>query len=235
MDGDKERDFLKELKMRKASLQIPLKNNDIRNLKIGDLVYLNGLVITGRELFYKHVLEDLNEPPIDIAGQANVQIHCAPAGREIEPGKFRISAIQATASFRYSQWIPKFIAKYGIKAIIGKAGMHEKIYESAFKDNGTIFLTTIGYGLLSATVGKSVEEVEGVYWKEELGLPEALWVLSVKDFGPFLVEYDLEGKSLMGIANRAFSPRLDKLYEQLPEFMAKRRGETHDAFEEIIG
>src|SRR5487761_2651394 len=114
------------------SLQVPLEETDGRKLRIGDTVYLTGKIHTGRALVYQHILERGVRPPIDLRAVCNVQIHGAPAGVEDAPGKYRISSIQATASFRYWKWVPDYVEKFGIRAIIGKAGMDSSIYRDTF-------------------------------------------------------------------------------------------------------
>ncbi len=218
------------------NLRIPLTEADVRQLRIGDIVYLDGKIHTGRGLYYEHVLAAGHIPPIDIAGLSNVQIHGAPAGIEESPGKYRVSSIQATASFRYWKWVPDYVVKYGIRAIIGKAGMDKWIYEDVFSRTGTVFLTTVGYGI-AALYGRAVKNIDAVYWKEELGLPEALWVLDVEKFGPLIVDGDCTGASLAANAIQKVNKNFEKAYSTLPEFILKRIGEIDTTLrdEVIVG
>ena len=78
-------------------LSIPLQEEEVRALRIGDMVYLDGKIHTGRALVYQHVLEGQNLPPLDLAAESNVQMHGAPAAVEDAPGVYRLSSIQATA------------------------------------------------------------------------------------------------------------------------------------------
>lgn len=220
--------------MKTYRLQIPLTEAAVRELRIGDAVFLDGLVHTGRALVYQHVLEKNHPMPIDLASTSNVQMHAAPAGQEEAPGRYRISSIQATASFRYGRWVPDYVRRFGIRAIIGKAGMDGAIYRDVFAQTGTVFLTTVGYGI-AATYGRGVEGVEAVYWKDELGLPEAMWVIRTSNFGPFIVDGDCTGASLADQAIEAINPNFSEVYKRLSPHVLKRMGEiTHDLEDEVI-
>lgn len=217
-------------------LQIPLTLEDVAPLRVGDIVYLDGLVHTGRALVYQHVLDAGNAPPIDLASVSNVQMHAAPAGQEDEtdPSGYRISSIQATASFRYWRWVPDYVRRFGIRAVIGKAGMAESIYRDVFAKTGTVYLTTVGYGA-AAIYGRAVKKIQDVYWKQELGLPEAMWVIEVENFGPFIVEGDTTGASLAMQALEKVNPNFKAAYANLPQHVLKRMGEiTQDLEHEVI-
>lgn len=215
-------------------LQVPLSEEAVRGLRIGDVVFLDGKVHTGRALVYQHVLEKGNPVPIDLAATCNVHMHAAPAGQEEEPGKYRISSIQATASFRYGRWVPEYVRRFGIRAVIGKAGMDSAIYRDVFSRTGTVFLTTVGYGI-AAIYGRGVEGVDAVYWKEELGLPEAMWVIRVRNFGPFIVDGDCTGASLADQAIEAINPKFAEVYARMPQHVLKRMGEITQSLEyEVI-
>ena len=217
-------------------LKIPLSLEDVAQLRVGDIVYLDGLIHTGRALVYEHMLERGNAPPIDLASQSNVQMHAAPAGQEDErdPSGYRISSIQATASFRYWRWVPDYVRRFGIRAIIGKAGMDQSIYRDVFTKTGTVYLTTVGYGA-AALYGRAVKRIQGVEWKQELGLPEAMWLIEVENFGPFIVDGDTTGASLAAQAIEKINPNFKAAYEKLPQHVLKRMGEiTQDLEHEVI-
>jgi len=214
-------------------LKIPLTEDDVRKLRIGDFVYLDGKIHTGRGIYYDHVLTKGNVPPIDLRTESNVQIHCAPAGVEDAPGQYRISSIQATASFRYWKWVPDYIERFGIRAIIGKAGMDKWVYEEVFAKTGTVFLTTVGYGI-AALYGRAVKKIDAVYWKEELGLPEALWVIEVENLGPFIVDGDCTGASLAALAITEVNKNFAEAYRTLPDFILKRIGEIDKSLEHEV-
>jgi L(+)-tartrate dehydratase beta subunit len=76
--------------------------------------------------------------------------------------------------------------------------------------------------------------VRDLHWKEELGLAQAMWVLDVENFGPFIVESDLEGNSLFERENARIAASLDKVYEGTRPAVLKRFGETDDRSDELI-
>jgi L(+)-tartrate dehydratase beta subunit len=220
--------------MRTFRLQIPLTEVAVRELRIGDVVFLDGLVHTGRALVYQHVLEKGNAIPFDVAGASNVQMHAAPAAQEHAPNEYRLSSIQATASFRYGKWVPEYVRRFGIRAVIGKGGMDASIYRETFAKTGTVFLTTVGYGI-AALYGRGVCGIERVFWKDELGLPEALWLIRVADFGPFIVDGDTTGASLADRANEEINPNFAGVYAGMQQHVLKRMGEiTQDLEQEVI-
>jgi len=216
---------LETLKLREVRLTAPLTEDDIRTLEIGDAVFLDGLLFTGREGLYRRLFDLDLQPPVDIRSLSNVTFHCSPAVSEISPGEYHIPAVSATASFRFDEYIPLLFERYGVRVVIGKGGMQEEVYQSAFRKYGAVYLTTVGYGL-GAIYGRGIRGVKDVYWKEELGLAQAMWVLEVENLGPFLVEYDVQGRSLFEKANAEINRRFEKLYAGLPQPKLKRLGEV---------
>ncbi|WP_089941756.1 fumarate hydratase C-terminal domain-containing protein [Candidatus Entotheonella palauensis] len=219
--------------VREVHLQLPLTADNVQGLELGDAVFLNGLVFTGREGVYRQIFENGVEPPFDMRNTCNVTFHCSPAVNEPSPGQYNVSAVTATASFRFAKHVPLMIERYGIRAVIGKGGMQEEIYQSAFRQHGAIYLTTVGYGI-GAMYGRGIKRVKDVYWKDELGLAQAMWVLEVEKFGPFLVECDIEGNSLFSRANAEVNETFQPLYEGLPQPALKRLGEVSSPTEEML-
>ena len=211
---------------REWHLTCPLDPNDIDKLAAGDLVYLSGPVYTARDGVYKHMLVDGNDPPIDLQSLTNVSLQSSPAGVEVSPGEFQVSSLQATAGFRYAQYMPELLERFGVKAVVGKAGMSEQVYQEVFRKHGAICLTTVGYGL-GAIYGRAIKKVLGVYWVEELGISEALWTFEMDRFGPLLVEGDVQGNSFFSQVNEEINQRLGSLYEGLKPPVFGRLGEEH--------
>ena len=139
----------------------------------------------------------------------------------------------ATASFRFAKWLDGWFALSGCNIIIGKGGMTSDVYRGSFVPNTAVYLTTVGYGT-GALLGRGIRRVAGVYWLAELGLAQAVWVLDVEKFGPFLVESDLAGNSLFERENARIAPGLDKLYAGTRPAILRRYGETDDKTEEMI-
>ena len=111
--------------------------------------------------------------------------------------------------------------------------MSEADYKSVFVPNGAVYLTTVGYGT-GALLGRGISAVREVYWLEELGIAQAMWVLEVKKFGPFLVESNLQGDSLFERTNRQLEAGIERAYEGLKKPILGRFGETDDRKDELI-
>ncbi len=220
-------------KPQKIRLKTNPSREDLEKIAIGDIIYLDGLVYTGREGVYKRVLEEGHELPLDLPAQSAANFHCAPAATQHDDGSFTLGAVTATASFRFSKWIGDWFDKSGARLIIGKGGMSGKDYRKHFVPHGAIYLTTVGYGT-GALLGRGVKRVKALHWRAELGLAQAMWVLEVENFGPFIAESDLAGNSLFERENAAISKNLEKLYEGTRPAVLKRFGETDDRSDEVI-
>src|SRR5579864_5050972 len=181
--------------LKTVQLTLPARTDDLRKLEIGSVAYLTGRLFTGREGVYKRAVEDGFGMPAgkDALGSAN--FHCSPAASIAPDGTYKVGAVTATASFRFAKWLGGFFQISGCNVIIGKGGMSSATYREYFVPNNAVYLTTVGYGT-GALLARGIKRVAGVYWVEELGLAQAVWVLDVEKFGPFLVESDLAGNSL---------------------------------------
>ncbi len=216
-----------------VELALPARTEDLRALEIGSVAYLTGRVFTAREGVYKHAIEDgagMPAPP-DQLGTAN--FHCSPAAAINADGSHTVGAVTATASFRFARWMERWLALSRCNIIIGKGGMTGEIYRSIFVPHNAVYLTTVGYGT-GALLGRGIKSVAGVYWAQELGLAQAIWVLDVEKFGPFLVESDLQGRSLFERENAKIAPGLERLYEGTRPATLRRYGETSDKTDEVI-
>ncbi len=224
---------LAQVKMDTVHLKCPVDVADLKQLKLGDLVFLDGPIFTGREGVYKRFLADGVAPPVPFRELSNVNFHCSPAATPLKDGGYSVRAVTATASFRFGKWMTDWFAKTGVKMIIGKGGMNSRDYKATFVPNQAVYLTTVGYGL-GATYGRGIKSVLGVHWLKELGIAQAAWVLDCAGMGPFIVESDSEGNSLFELSNREINKNLGALYEGLPEPALRRFGETLDREEELL-
>ncbi|HEX2240146.1 MAG TPA: fumarate hydratase C-terminal domain-containing protein [Actinomycetota bacterium] len=219
--------------LKKVHLNLPAGTEDLRGLEIGSVVYLTGRIFTAREGVYKLAVEDGAGMPASQEALGRVNFHCSPAAT-IEPdGRFNVGAVTATASFRFAKWLDGWFKLSGCNIIIGKGGMTSDVYRKSFVPNNAIYLTTVGYGT-GALLGRGIRQVPGVYWVEELGLAQAIWVLDVENFGPFLVESDLDGNSLFERENAKITPGLEKLYAGTRPATLRRYGETDNKADEVI-
>jgi L(+)-tartrate dehydratase beta subunit len=222
---------LAELKT--VHLDLPASIADLRKLELGSVVYLKGRLFTAREGVYKRAIEDGAGMPAAKDALGIVNFHCSPAAAVNPDGSYSVGAVTATASFRFAKWLEGWFKLSGCNIIIGKGGMTGEIYRKLFVPNNAIYLTTVGYGT-GALLGRGIKSVGGVYWLEELGLAQAVWVLDVENFGPFLVESDLAGNSLFERENAKIAPGLAKLYAGTQPATLRRFGETDDKTEELI-
>ena len=174
------------------NLKTPLSEEDARGLKLGETVYIDGVVYTGRDEVHIHALEHLEKGekiPVDFKGSA--LFHCGPIMRKTDD-VWEVVAAGPTTSSRMNSLEPEFIEKFRPGAIIGKGGMSKPTVD-AMKEFGCVYLAITGGAAVLAA--KGIESVSGVEWFE-LGMPEAIWVLNAKGFGPLTVGIDAHGNSL---------------------------------------
>jgi len=224
---------LDDLPMDEVRLRTPVGDAEIAQLKLGDIVYLDGVVYTAREGVYRKVIDEGSGLPPGLAELTNVSFHCSPAATVKSDGRYVVEAVTATASFRFGQSLGRWFERSRTKVLIGKGGLTETAYREWFVPHGAIYLTTVGYGL-GARYGRSITRVVDVHWLRELGIAQALWVLGVENLGPLLVEGDRAGRSLFALANREINLRLQEIYRDLPPFAMSRFGETRSRQDEIV-
>jgi L(+)-tartrate dehydratase beta subunit len=214
-------------------LKIPASAEDLKGLEPGTVVFLDGVIYTGREGVYKKVIEEGAPLPLDLPAVSNANFHCSPAAAQNDDGSFNVGGVTATASFRFSQWMPQWFEKSGAKIIIGKGGMSAPDYKNLFVPVGAVYLTTVGYGT-GALLGRGIKRVRDVFWLDELGIAQAMWVFEVENFGPFLVDSDLHGNSLFEQHTRQINAGLGKVYAGLEPPALGRFGETNDRSGELV-
>jgi fumarate hydratase class I len=176
-----------------VTLNTPLTEADVRKLKAGDVVLLNGTVFTGRDEVHKYLFKG---GQLDVI-KNGIIYHCGPVVLETPPlakggqGGYRVVAAGPTTSIREEPYQAEVIQKFGIKAVIGKGGMGPKTSQ-ACKEHGCVYLHAIGGA--AQIYAACVQEVRNVYLKQ-FGSPEAVWEMVVKDF-PAVVTMDSHGQSL---------------------------------------
>ena len=214
-------------------LKVPVSQEDLAGLKIGTVVYLDGVIYTGREGVYKKVIENGDPLPEGLTELSNANFHCSPAASVGDDGSYKVGGVTATASFRFSKWMRDWFKLSQARLIIGKGGMSQQDYRDLFVPVGAVYLTTVGYGT-GALLGRGIKRVREVHWLEQLGNAQAIWVFEVENFGPFLVESDLEGNSLFEQQGKLINANLEKLYDGLKAPALSRFGETDDRKDELI-
>ena len=171
---------------REVPLRTPLTEEQVRALKVGDIVLISGKVFTGRDAVHAHLMK--HEPPVDLNG--SVLYHCGPVVVK-EGNGWRVTAAGPTTSIREEPYQADIIKRYGVRAVIGKGGMGAKTL-AALQEAGAVYLNAIGGA--AQFYARAIEGVDDVSLLE-FGTPEAMWHLTVKDF-PAIVTMDAHGHSL---------------------------------------
>lgn len=218
---------------RKTRLSTNPSYEALRALEIGDVVYLDGSVYTAREGVYIRTVEERQPLPLELPAESAANFHCSPAASINDDGSINMGAVTATASFRFSKWLKSWFTLSGAKLILGKGGMTSADYRRDFVPNGAVYLTTVGYGT-GALLGRGITKVRDVFWADDLGLAQAIWLIDVENFGPFIVESDLDGNSLFERENAKVAETLMRAYEGTKPAVLKRFGETDDRTDELI-
>ncbi len=178
---------------------------DVRSLKLGETITLDGLVHTGRDRFHKH-LHDGGGLPEGVDLSTSALYHCGPVMVPDGSG-WKMVAGGPTTSSREEPYEAEIIEKYGLRLIIGKGGMGEKTLE-ACKRCGCVYLQAVGGA--ATLIANAVEQVEGVDFLDDFGAAEAMWHLRVKNF-PVTVAMDAHGNSLYAQVAERSANRLETL------------------------
>ena len=187
----------------------PFSEKAIRALKAGDAVSITGRIYTGRDKFHKF-FADGGKLPVDFRDGA--LYHCGPVvvredARRKTGDAWRVVAAGPTTSVRENPYEPDFIAKTGVRIIIGKGGMDAKTL-AAMKQYGCVYIQAVGGG--GAVYADAVKRVADVSLLKEFGAAEAVWHLDVVDFRG-VVAMDAHGRSLFAEVDAASKRRLSDL------------------------
>ena len=190
----------------KRILTTPISLEQIEDLKIGDTVYLTGILVTGRDSVHKRVVSDKRKPE-SISLNGGAIFHAGPIVGTDGDGKQYMVSVGPTTSRRMEQAEAAFIEETGVRLIIGKGGMLEKTAEACRKFGAIHCAFPGGCAVVAA---QEVEEILNVEWMD-LGMPEALWVMKVKEFGPLMVSIDTDGRNLFDEKSKLYHERLARL------------------------
>ena len=185
--------------------------DEVRKLRIGDILFLTGTVVTARDAGHRRALELLNKGeklPVDLRGLA--VYHMGPIVRKIGDD-WKVYSAGPTTSTRLETYEAEFLEKTGAKVIVGKGGMGAKTAEACKRLGAAYAIYTGGAGALAA---KSIKKVKGVEWLD-LGTPEALWILEVETFGPLSVIIDPEGRNHYEELRAKNRPNLIEAYKMM--------------------
>ena len=198
--------------MSKKILTTPIAPEDLSNIKIGDVIYLSGHIVTCRDVPHRRVVEEGRELPLDIRGGAI--LHAGPIIRKTGEKSFEMVSVGPTTSMRMEKFEREFIAKTGVRLIVGKGGMGEGTMSGCREFGAIHCVFPAGCAVVAAT---QVEEIESADWTE-LGMPETLWKCRVKEFGPLIVSIDAHGNNLFEQNKVKFNEKKDAaLAEILPQ------------------
>lgn len=185
-------------------LRPPLSEEQVRSLRVGDVVLVTGELFTGRDAIHAHLMH--NAPPKDLQGA--ILYHCGPV--VLKNGDYRIMAAGPTTSIREEPYQGEIIKRYGVRAVMGKGGMGAKTL-TAMKDAGAVYLNAIGGA--AQYYARCIDEVIDVSLLE-FGIPEAMWHLRVTEF-PAIVTMDAHGNSLHADVEKASATMLATLAEPI--------------------
>ncbi len=194
------------------NLRIPEDLDKLADLKIGDILYVSGLLFTARDEAHQLMIE-MHEKgeklPFDPSKM--VLYHCGPVVKKSD-GKWEILAAGPTTSARMDLFEKEVIENFGVRFIVGKGGMGDRTAEALKRAKGIYATYTGGAGALAA---KSFREVLNVYYLDELGSPEAIWIIRAENFGPLIVSIDPQGNNWNRISREKMERNKSMIFEKI--------------------
>lgn len=190
--------------MSSVDLSIPISEDAIRALRVGDTVRLSGVIVTGRDEAHEYMVETFIHTTAVPEGEQSLYeelqrllkggaiYHCGPVVRQDEDGRWHFVAAGPTTSIREEIYEPGVIAHFGLRGVIGKGGMGAGTLR-ACQEHGAVYFHAVGGA--ASLIADAVKEVVAVYKKDEFGVPEAFWVIRVEGF-PVVVTMDSHGQSI---------------------------------------
>ena len=172
-------------------LETPFTDDKVRSLKVGDEVAISGVVFTGRDAVHKFLHEG-GALPSEVNLRDGILYHCGPVVMKDADGNWKVTAAGPTTSIREEPYQGKIIERFGVRGVIGKGGMGERTL-AACQEFGCVYLHAIGGA--AQVLAECIKRVRAVYYMEQFGAPEAIWVLEVENF-PAVVTMDAHGNSL---------------------------------------
>ena len=195
--------------MNEYHLTAPLKQSDIKKLRIGDIVYLSGKAFTCRSKLQRSVFDEGLRLPENLL-ENDILIHVGPVIRKRE-GRYKLISFMPTSSVRFEKWGALSIEKWGLKVIVGKTTMGDETAK-AMQRFGCVHLSPRS---VSPNLWVDSIEIEGVDLFDEMGSIEAPWQLSINELGPFVVDMDTQGGRLFEVLDKEIERNLDKAYKDL--------------------
>ena len=190
-------------------LKLPISEDTIRELKMGDEILVSGTMLTARDVAHKLMTED---KPTFLHEYLNNSIiyHCGPVIRETN-GKYKFVAAGPTTSIREEPYESHVINHYKVRGIIGKGGMGQQTLD-ALQKYGAVYLHATGGA--APLLAQCVTSVKDVFMLKEFGVPEAMWLIEVKDF-PVFVTMVSHGNSLHKMLSGKSKIKRDAIFKSL--------------------
>jgi fumarate hydratase subunit beta len=192
-------------------LKTPISEEEIRKLSVNDVLYVSGTMVTARDQAHRRALEHFKQGkmlPVNLEGSA--VFHCGPLMKRVNE-KWMVVAAGPTTSTRMDIFEDEFIKDFKVRVIIGKGGMGRRTTEAMAKYGAVYGAFTGGAAVLAA---KAVKKVRNVEWYD-LGMPEAMWVLDVEEFGPLSIAIDSHGNNLFEDIQRKAEENKQRIYRKL--------------------
>lgn len=175
-----------------ASLTLPIDEETVRSLHVGDEVLFSGRLITARAAAHRALLREL-DPAVKRLVEGSFVYHCGPVVAQDPVSRaWRFVAAGPGTSMREEPYEAELIARYGVRGVVGKGGMGPATL-AALAAQGAVYLHAVG--ALAVGLARRVVRVHGVHGLDDLGVREAIWDIEVKDF-PAIVTMDAHGESL---------------------------------------
>jgi len=202
-------------------VKIPITDEIVRSLRVGDPVRVSGVIVTGRDAVHKWIsdtfIKKIRQPEGDDLEvyqlirpllKGSLIYHCGPVVSGLDTGDYRFVAAGPTTSIREEPYQGDVMRHFNLKGVIGKGGMGAKTLKACMEAPG-VYLHAIGGA--ASLIAQTVSRVLGVY-KLEFGVPEAMWVIEVQDF-PAVVTMDSHGNSLHAQVEAQSKAALEKLLQ----------------------
>jgi len=189
----------------------PISEEEIRKLRVNDVLYVSGTMFTARDQAHKRALEYFKQgKPLPLRLEGLAVFHCGPIVKK-EEDRWSIVAAGPTTSTRMEIFEDEFIKNFKVRVVIGKGGMGKRTTEAMAKYGAVYGAFTGGAAILAAKAIKSVRSVEWL----DLGMPEAMWILEVEEFGPLAIAIDCHGNNLFEDVRRKAEKNKQKIYQKL--------------------
>lgn len=195
--------------MAEYHLTAPLKDEDVQQLQIGDIVYISGEAFTCRSRLQKYIFDEKNTLPFS-TDDRNILIHNGPIVIR-EDGKWKLVSFMPTSSIRFEKWGAQSVADWNLKMIVGKTTMGEKTAQM-MKQRKCVHVSPRS---VSPNLWIDSIEVQDVYLYDELGRIEAAWFFKLNELGPFIVDIDTQGRNLFDQMDNEIAQRKEQAFRDL--------------------